>query len=195
VHFVVTDLRSERFPAKSHDGLDKTMVGTAQKEWFKRELLAAKSRFALIFWVRSVPWTGKSHTGDGGAAFPTERQEIADFIKVNGIRIYVFSLATRTCSARTTGATATSPRTEEPRCPGFKRRRSTQASFKGGPYSHGYYLPERGEGCFGLVEVHDGGREINAFFTGRNHRDEKKVSLSFAVAEDGGLRCSPPPHK
>jgi phosphodiesterase/alkaline phosphatase D-like protein len=62
------------------------MLGTVQKEWFKRELLAEKSRFALIFWVSSVPWTGKSHTGDGWAAFPIERQEIADFIKLNGIR-------------------------------------------------------------------------------------------------------------
>ena len=68
------------------------------------------------------------------------------------------------------------------------------ASFKGGPYSHGYYLPKRSEGCFGSVEVHDNGKEVSVFFTGCNHRDEKKVSLSFTVAEDGHLRCSPPPN-
>jgi hypothetical protein len=86
VRFVVTDLRSERSPAKSPDGADKTMLGGAQKEWFKRELLSAKCGFALIFWVSSVPWIGESHTGDGWAAFSIERQEVANFIKTNCIR-------------------------------------------------------------------------------------------------------------
>jgi phosphodiesterase/alkaline phosphatase D-like protein len=194
VHFVVTDLRSERFPAKSPDGLDKTMLGTAQKEWFKRELLAAKSRFALIFWVSSVPWTGKSHTGDGWAAFPTERQEIADFIRVNGIRNLCLLSGDAHMLGADDGRNGDFAKNGGAPAPSLQAAPLDRpASFKGGPYSHGYYLPARGEGCFGLVEVHDDGREINAFFTGRNHRDEKRVSLSFTVAEDGGLRCSPPP--
>ena len=44
-----------------------------------------------------------------------------------------------------------------------------QASFEGGPYSHGFYLPERSEVCFGFVELHDDGREIVVLFSGRNH--------------------------
>ena len=196
VRFLVTDLRSERSPAKSPDYPGKTMLGTAQKEWLKRELLAAKSKFALIFWVSSVPWTGMSQTGDGWAAFPTERQEIADFVKLNGIR----NLCLLCGDAHMLGAD--DGRNGDFAIGGGAPLPSLQAapldrraSFKGGPYSHGYYLPERGEGCFGLVELHDDGREINVFFTGRNHRDEKKVGLSFTVAEDGVLRCSPPPTK
>jgi alkaline phosphatase D len=194
VRFVVTDLRSERSPAKSPDTPDKTMLGTAQKEWFKRELLAVKSSFTLIFWVSSVPWTGKSQTGDGWAAFPAERQEIADFLKVNGIRNLCLLSGDAHMLAADDGRNgdfATGGGAPLPSLQAAPLDR--QASFKGGPYSHGFYLPERGEGCFGFVELHDDGREINVLFTGRNHRDEKKVSLRFTVAEDGGLRCSPPP--
>jgi len=194
VRFVMTDLRSERSPAKSSDGPEKTMLGWAQKEWFKRELLSAKSSFALIFWVSSVPWTGKSHRGDDGwAAFPIERQEIADFIKANGIR----NLCILCGDAHMLGAD--DGRNGDFASDGGAPVPSLQAapldrpaSFKGGPYSHGHYLPKRGEGCFGYVEVHDNGREISVLFTGRNHRDEKRVILGFTVAEDGHLRCSPP---
>jgi phosphodiesterase/alkaline phosphatase D-like protein len=195
VRFVVTDLRSERSRAKSPDGPDKTMLGSAQKEWFKRELLSAKSSFALIFWVSSVPWTGKSHTGDGWAVFSNERQEIADFLQANGIR----NLCILSGDAHMLGADdgrngdfASDGGAPVPSLQAAPLDR--EASFKGGPYSHGHYLPKRGEGCFGSVEVHDNGREISVLFIGRNHRDEKKVSMSFTVAEDGKLRCSPPLH-
>ena len=55
------------------------------------------------------------------------------------------------------------------------------ASFKGGPYSNGYYLPRRGEGCFGWVEVRDDGRRVEIEFTGRNEADAVKVRLKTAV--------------
>jgi alkaline phosphatase D len=56
--FIVTDLRSERDPVRKPDGPDKSMLGAAQKAWFKKELLAAKGKYPLIFWVSSVPWIG-----------------------------------------------------------------------------------------------------------------------------------------
>jgi alkaline phosphatase D len=193
VRFIVTDLRSNRSPAKAPDGPDKTMLGAAQKDWFKRELIGAKSNSALIFWVSSVPWTGRSHKGDGWEVFEAERREIADFLKANAIR----NLCILSADAHMLGADdgrngdfATGGGAAVPSLQAAPLDRP--ASFKGGPYSHGYYLPKLGEGCFGLVDVHDDGREINVSFTGRNDRGDTKVSLIFTVAPDGELRCAPP---
>jgi phosphodiesterase/alkaline phosphatase D-like protein len=58
VKFILTDLRSERDQVKTPDGPDKSMLGARQKAWFKKELLSAKGKYPLIFWVSSVPWIG-----------------------------------------------------------------------------------------------------------------------------------------
>ncbi|MBE0608214.1 MAG: alkaline phosphatase D family protein, partial [Dehalococcoidia bacterium] len=55
VRFIVTDSRSERDPAGDPDGTGKSMLGQAQKDWFKAEVIAAKESAALIVWVNSVP--------------------------------------------------------------------------------------------------------------------------------------------
>ena len=60
VKFIVTDLRSERDEVKKPDGPGKSMLGAAQKAWLKSELLAAKGKYPLIFWVSSVPWIGEA---------------------------------------------------------------------------------------------------------------------------------------
>jgi phosphodiesterase/alkaline phosphatase D-like protein len=36
------------------------MLGATQKAWFKNELLAAKGKYPLVFWVSSVPWIGNA---------------------------------------------------------------------------------------------------------------------------------------
>ncbi len=60
VKFILTDLRSERDEVKTPDGPNKSMLGARQKEWFKNELLSAKGKYPLIFWVSSVPWIGNA---------------------------------------------------------------------------------------------------------------------------------------
>ncbi len=62
VKFILTDLRGERMSVSEPDTPEKTMLGTVQKEWFKKELLAAKETHPLIFWVSTVPWTGQAGT-------------------------------------------------------------------------------------------------------------------------------------
>jgi alkaline phosphatase D len=62
VRFIVTDLRSQRDPASAKDTVDKSMLGAPQKEWLKKELLAARDSHALTFWVSSVPWGGSTQT-------------------------------------------------------------------------------------------------------------------------------------
>lgn len=56
--FIITDLRSDRDDPKIKDDEKKTIMGAQQKEWFKHELLSAKGKYPLIFWVSSVPWLG-----------------------------------------------------------------------------------------------------------------------------------------
>jgi phosphodiesterase/alkaline phosphatase D-like protein len=60
VKFILTDPRSERDRVKNPDGPGKSMLGAAQKAWFKNELLSAKGKYPLIFWVSSVPWIGQA---------------------------------------------------------------------------------------------------------------------------------------
>lgn len=59
VKFIVTDLRYHKDERKKKDDEKKTMMGAAQKEWFKKELLAANGKYPLICWVSSVPWIGE----------------------------------------------------------------------------------------------------------------------------------------
>lgn len=54
-------------------------------------------------------------------------------------------------------------------------------SYKGGPYSEGYYTPRSDEGCFGWVEVEDVDGKVTVNFTGRTHRDEVKIQHRFEV--------------
>lgn len=62
VRFILTDLRSARTPITDPDDARKTMLGIAQKQWLKSELLAAKGNYPLIFWVSTVPWLGTTGT-------------------------------------------------------------------------------------------------------------------------------------
>jgi phosphodiesterase/alkaline phosphatase D-like protein len=62
VRFILTDLRSARTPITAPDDARKTMLGVDQKQWLKSELLAARGKYPLIFWVSTVPWLGINTT-------------------------------------------------------------------------------------------------------------------------------------
>jgi phosphodiesterase/alkaline phosphatase D-like protein len=62
VRFILTDLRSARTRITDPDDARKTMLGIAQKQWLKSELLAARGNYPLIFWVSTVPWLGTTGT-------------------------------------------------------------------------------------------------------------------------------------
>jgi hypothetical protein len=54
-------------------------------------------------------------------------------------------------------------------------------SLKGGPYSQGVYKMSKGESGFGWMRVDDRGDRIDVTYSGRNHRNEEKISLKFSV--------------
>jgi hypothetical protein len=56
-----------------------------------------------------------------------------------------------------------------------------EPSIKGGPYSQGVYRVKQPEGCFGLLTITDKGNAIAVAFSGRNNKDEEKITLKFSV--------------
>ena len=114
--------------------------------------------------------------------FSTERRELADFIKSNRIRgvcllhgdAHMLAADDGTHSDYATGGGAPLPVMAAAPL-------DQHSSIKGGPYSQGVYKAKQGEGCFGLVQVRDAGEVIQVIFSGRNHRNEEKVTLKFEV--------------
>ena len=179
---IMTDLRSECSPKNAPAGPRKTMLGATQKEWFKRELTEASRSHAVVFWASSVPWIGAGDPSDGWPAYADERREIANFIAQNGIRNLVILCGDAHMLAADDGTNSDYSDARGLRIPVLHGSALDQrGSFKGGPYSHGFHLPEPGEGCFGWVNVRDAGEKVHVEFTGRDEYDDVKVRLNFAV--------------
>ena len=218
VRFILTDLRSSRTPITAPDTAAKTMLGSAQKQWFKSELLAAKGKYPLVFWVSSVPWLGVQGTNyypvpgnftgfahhrnlpalpisqgmiytaganrpppeDHWSLYSTERREIANFVRDNGIAGLCIIHGDAHMLAADNGSNADYAEGGGAPIPVIAAAPLDQgASIKGGPYSQGIYKAPRGEGCYGFVRVLDQGTKLRAIYSGRNHLNAEKVSLEF----------------
>jgi alkaline phosphatase D len=86
VDFFILDTRRFRSEQTMTDGPDKTMLGSAQKSWFKERLKASGAPFKFI--ITSVPFHGNH--ADSWGPFATERDEIAAFIRGEKIRGTIF---------------------------------------------------------------------------------------------------------
>lgn len=216
VKFILTDLRSERDDVKKKDDAAKSMMGTRQKEWFKKELLDANGKYPVICWMSSVPWIGEvtnnvygfvkadqygyiHHTNsptwgsktnhakavpdqDHWSVFSTERREIADFVKTNGIKGLCILHGDSHMLAADSGQFADYATGGGAPIPTFCAAPLDQTpSLKGGPYSEGVYKVKHDEGCFGLLEITDRGPTIEVHFSGRNNQDKEKITYRFAV--------------
>ena len=162
VRFILTDLRSARSPDSTPDGADKTMMGAAQKAWFKQELLAANGNYPLIFWVSSVPWiAGAAATGDNWGGFATERSEIADFIEQNDIQGLIALAADAHMLALDDGTHNVFSASGLPMFPVFQAAALGQTgSSKGGPYTFGPFPnPTINDGQFAHIFVTDDGSD------------------------------------
>ena len=184
VRFIVTDDRSEKSPSSDPDNEAKSMLGEAQKEWFKQQLLDANGQYPLIVWVQSVPWIAEATVGgDTWGGYATERQEIADFIADNEIEgllmlagdAHMLAIDDGSNSDYATGGGAGFPIMQ---AAALDRPGST----KGGPFSEGMYP---GGGQFGLVSIDDdGGSTVTITLEGRNYLDEVIVRYSYSVETD-----------
>ena len=184
VRFIMTDTRAARTASSAIDDERKTMLGAAQKEWFKRELLAAERDHALTVWVNASPWIGdRSLDGDGWAAYSTERRELADFIADNDIDSLMMLSGDAHMVAIDDGSNtdySTSGGAGFPLLHAAALDRP--GKVKGGPYSEGVVA---GGGQFGVIEIDDNGADVQVRLTGRNWRNEVLLSYQFSVPSGG----------
>jgi len=85
VDFFVLDGRYHRSPTTRVDDAGKTMLGAQQKAWLKRELKASRAPFKVL--AIGGGWSSAENEdgGDSWGVFLTERNEIFDFIRDEGI--------------------------------------------------------------------------------------------------------------
>jgi alkaline phosphatase D len=86
VDFFILDTRRFRSEQSMTEGPDKTMLGSAQKSWFKERLKASTAPFKFI--ITSVPFHGSAI--DTWGSYRTEREEIVEFIRGEKIRGTIF---------------------------------------------------------------------------------------------------------
>jgi phosphodiesterase/alkaline phosphatase D-like protein len=186
VRFIMTDLRSASTSSTAKEAPSKTKLGTAQKTWFKQELINARDGgFPLIVWVCPDPWIAPAQLGDdtwGGHA--TERTEIANFLRDNRITNLVLlsgdmhglAYDDGTNSDYATGGGA-------PVAVLHAAALTSEGSLKGGPYTAG---PIPGSQQYGILEVYDnGGPSVACRFLGTKVNEGRKLTQIFSGSVAG----------
>jgi len=188
IKFILTDLRSEKI-------IGGTAMGSAQKTWFKNELLAAKNNKQFVVWHSTYPYIQSSTNpdSDGWGNHGEERNEIANYMKSIGLSkilitagdAHMLAIDNGTNSDYATGGGGTKAVVFH------AAALDNGGSIKGGPYSHGAYA---GGGQYGLVEVNDNGSDICFVLHGKDvNLANDEVSYSFcesAVNRNTGSRLS-----
>lgn len=178
VRFILSDLRSMRTPPNQPDGPSKTMMGAAQKAWFKQELLDAQGKYPVIVWVTTMPWIEDQanpniFVDDGWHAYATERRELANFIKDNNIQGLLALSGDAHMLAIDDGSNSDYADGGGAGFPVFHAAPlDREARVKGGPYSEGTVIAS--EHQFGVVTFEDDGlSRIDVTFSGRNQADQE----------------------
>lgn len=81
VDFFFLDGRFHRDPSAKADSATKTMLGPVQKAWLKAELLNSRAPFKVLVSGTGLSSAEKGEGGDSWAVYPSERDEILDFIR------------------------------------------------------------------------------------------------------------------
>lgn len=162
IHFIVSDLRSER--------TSSSIMGTTQKNWFKNQCLYARDNNLIIAWISGVSFGGNQTDNWGG--FTAERTELSNFFRDNNIKnMFILSgdahmLAIDNGSNHDFSTGSNNPYDY----PVFQAAAvNNSGSTKGGTYSEGgtFPNPNSSTGQYGVVEVTDnGGTSITIKFTG-----------------------------
>lgn len=188
VRVIMTDLRSASSPATQRESASKTRMGTAQKNWFKQELIAARdSGFPLVLWVCPDPWIAPAELGsDTWGGHATERVEIANFIRDNRINNVVLLAGDMHALAFDDGTNSDYATGGGARMIVLHAAALTaDGSIKGGPYTGGA-IP--GSQHYGILEVYDtGGPSVACRFLGMHSRSGVKMSYIFSASSSGSI--------
>lgn len=162
VHFILTDLRSERYTFQ--------IMKPAQRAWFESECLYARDNNLIIAWMSTYSWYGDGT--DNWWFFSTERTEIYDFLICNDIKnLFIMSGDAHMLAIDNgTNGNFSSSSCTTYNYPNFQAAAlNNWGSYKGGTYSEGGYFmnPDDTFGQFGKVNVNDaGGDSICITFEG-----------------------------
>ena len=185
VRFVVTDLRADKTGQGATDNASKTMMGAAQKAWFKDEITAARAAGQAVAWVNSVPWCVAPVAGDDTwAGYTTERTEIADYVKAQKMqgRVFILSadmhaLAIHAGADYAGGGGGAIPIFH---AGPFNRKPSN----KGGPYTYGPY-PIAGATTpsqqYGIMQVDDDGATLTVTWKGYTADGVERMAHTFVA--------------
>jgi hypothetical protein len=165
VHFILTDLRSERDRDSDDDDEDKSMMGDVQKQWFKDQLLAARdAECPMIVWMSGVPLIQEGDDRDNWGSYATERTELLEFIRDQKIQNVVVISGDMHALAYDDGR-ATAEYVAGVRIPVFHAAALARSgSTKGGPYSGG---TSAGDGRYGTMDVSDNITAVGVTYRGR----------------------------
>lgn len=187
VRILMTDLRSASVDPGLKESASKSRMGTAQKNWFKQELINARDAgFPLVLWVSPCPWIAEPNLGaDTWGGYATERTEIANFIRDNRISNVVllsgdmhglaYDDGTNSDYATGGGAPLTVLHAASLTHPG---------GIKGGPYTAGPIL--NGD-QYGILDVFDtGGPSVACRFVGKRVGEGEKMAHIFSESSSAG---------
>jgi alkaline phosphatase D len=181
VRVIITDLRSGADQPSKKESASKTHMGTAQKNWFKQELISARDAgFPLILWVSSNPWIAALNPlqdSDNWSGYATERVELANFIRDNRLTNLVILSGDMHALAYDDGTNSDYATGGGAPITVLQAASLTQdGTIKGGPYAGG---PVPGYAQYGILEIYDtGGPNIACRFLGMGV-DEPKRKLSY----------------
>jgi len=180
VVIVGLDTRYYRNSPGAPNDPSKTMLGTAQKTWFKA-LLTTYSTGYLIIAVSSVSWTSADVGNDNWSRFPNERTELADFMKalsMEGRVVFLCGDAHGTGGdSGVNGDYATGGGMDIPCFQGGSL--DSDPSQKGGPWSIGF---TQGVGMYGMLDITDsGGSTISCTWRGKNDTPATMYTYNFSV--------------
>lgn len=183
VRFVLTDGRSERTAHTFPTDPNTSILGAAQKAWFKQELLAAKNAGQFVVWMCNVPWlggpAGEPQDFDGWYGYQSERNELANFIHDEGLTNRLLAIAGDAhLLAIDNGEHNTVADGGGTGFPIFQTAALTRsATPHGGTYTFGPHLAQE---QYGLITVTDtGGETIEIHLSGRWYAD-----LGGGIRED-----------
>ncbi|MEZ4504181.1 MAG: alkaline phosphatase D family protein [Dehalococcoidia bacterium] len=174
LRFLLTDSRSDR--------RGTSMLGEAQTEWLKSELMAAHEAGLVTVWVSSVPWIASGGTGDDWGGYVEERADLANFLAENNLAERLVMLAGDAhMLAIDDGTNSDYSDTGNASFPVLEAAALDRpGSVKGGPYSEGTFP---GAGQFALMTVtDDGGDTIAISWQGYNWELTPIVGLDMTFS-------------
>jgi phosphodiesterase/alkaline phosphatase D-like protein len=194
VRFIMTDTRSERdgssVPA---DDPNKSMMGVAQKGWWKQEVLNAQGVYPVIVWVSTSPWLADSPGSgvDNWNGFRAERRELADWLVANQIQNLFFISGDVHMVAIEDGRNNRYASNGERGFPIMQAAAMDRSGsqFESNSYSEGQYP---GGGRFGVMTItDDGGEVVGVEWSGRLAGNEEIVRLELTAPPSPRLEVQP----